>query len=165
MVGVLAAGALALGPGRAAAQSGTLPITVEARLDAGIPTGNFAHNWTVGLGWAVDGAFELTPQFAIYGGYSRFDWSAKDNGADAGLKLKDDGFDVGGRVILGTGAGALTPYAQFGALIHNGDTGFEVGLGGDYPVASNISLTPLVRFRKVGDLNYVTAGVGATFRL
>ncbi|HEX9940358.1 MAG TPA: hypothetical protein VGB15_24705, partial [Longimicrobium sp.] len=59
MVGLLALGALAVGGNRAAAQ-GTLPVTVEARIDAGIPVGDLADAFEVGLGWGVLAGFDLT---------------------------------------------------------------------------------------------------------
>jgi len=159
IVGLFAVAALAAGADRAAAQ-GTLPISIEARIDAGIPTGNLGDNFDVGLGWGVTGAFDLTPNFSIYGGYSRFDFDEK---GGTGLKAKDDGFDLGGRVLLGTGAGVWTPFAQFGVLFHD-ETGFEAGLGADYPVGNGVSLTPLARFRKVGDSNYFGIGIGLSLR-
>ena len=159
IVCLFAAAALAAGTGRAAAQ-GTLPVSIEARIDAGIPTGDFGDAFDVGLGWGVSGAFDLTPNFAIYGGYSQFSFDLKDTD---GVNSKEDGFDLGGRVLLGTGAGVWTPFAQFGVLFHD-DTGFEVGLGADYPVGTGVSLTPLARFRKISGVQYFGIGVGLSLR-
>jgi hypothetical protein len=159
IVGLFAIAALASGGGRAAAQ-GTLPISLEARIDAGIPTGDLGDAVDVGLGWGVQAAFDLTPNFAIYGGYSQFSFGLKDID---GENLKDDGFDLGGRVLLGTGAGVWNPFAQFGVLFHD-ETGFEAGLGADYPVGTGVSLTPLARFRKVGDAQYFGIGIGLSLR-
>lgn len=159
MVGLLALGALAVGGSRAAAQ-GTLPVTVEARIDAGIPVGDLADDFEVGLGWGVMAGFDLTPTFMIFGGYSRFEFNDK-SGLD--VETEDDGFELGGRVRLGTGAGVLTPFAQFGVLFHE-DTGFEGGLGADYPVGNGVVLTPMARFRKVGDGEYFGVGVGVSLR-
>jgi len=156
---VLTALALTAGAGRAGAQ-GTLPITVEARLDAGIPLGGSGDLLKSGLGWGVDAALDLTPMFSIYAGYSRFDLPTK---ANDNISVKDDGFEVGGRIILGTGVGMLTPYAQVGALFHDG-TGIEAGLGAEYPIGNAVSLTPMARFRKVGDLQYVGIGLGGSLR-
>jgi hypothetical protein len=158
IVGLFAAAALFAG-GHAAAQ-GTLPISLEARIDAGIPTGDLHDAVDVGVGWGVQAAFDLTPNFAIYGGYSQFSFNVKDTD---GVNVKDDGFDLGGRVLLGTGAGVWTPFGQFGVLFHD-ETGFEFGLGADYPVGTGVSLTPLARFRKVGDAQYFGIGVGLSLR-
>ncbi|HEX6749564.1 MAG TPA: hypothetical protein VF092_19875 [Longimicrobium sp.] len=158
IVGLFAAAALAAGTGHASAQ-GNLPISIEARIDAGIPTGDFADGFDVGVGWGVFGAIDLTPNFAIYGGYSQFSFDVK----DTDLNAKDDGFDLGGRVLLGTGAGVWTPFGQFGVLFHD-ETGFEFGLGAEYPVGTGVTLTPLARFRKVGDAQYVGIGVGLSLR-
>jgi hypothetical protein len=160
IVGLLAVTALAAGAGRASAQGGTLPVTFEVRLDAGLPLGDFKDGVKAGLGWGVDGAFELSPNFAIYGGYSSFDFDVR----NSTVTVRDDGFDLGGRLLLGTGGGLMTTYAQFGALFHNGDTGFEAGLGMEYPVARAITLTPLARYRKIGDTQYVGLGIGLSLR-
>lgn len=159
IAGLLAVAALAGGAGRAHAQ-GTLPVSVQVRLDAGLPVGDFKDVVKAGLGWGVDGAFDVSPNFALYAGYSSFDFDVR----SSTLKVRDDGFDVGGRVLLGTGAGILTTFAQFGALFHNGDTGFEAGLGGEYPVGPAVTLTPLVRYRKIKDTEYMGVGIGLVFR-
>jgi len=159
IAGVLAAMALAAGAGRAQAQ-GTLPISVQVRLDAGLPIGDFKEQVKSGLGWGVDAAFDVSPNFALYAGYSSFDFDVK----SSTVTVRDDGFDVGGRVLLGSGGGVLTTYAQFGALFHNGDTGFEAGIGAEYTVGPAVTLTPLARYRQLGDTQYVGVGVGLTLR-
>lgn len=158
--GLLAALALVFGAERAAAQ-GTLPLSFGVRIDAGIPTGDAADGLETGFGWGLEAAFDLTPTFAIYGGYSSFSFDFEDTDVEADI----DGFEAGGRVLLGTGGAVWTPYAQFGALFHEDEVGFEVGLGADYPVGNALSLTPMARFRKIEDLQYVTLGVGLSVRL
>jgi hypothetical protein len=159
IVGLLAVAALAAGAGRAQAQ-GTLPLALEVRLDAGLPMGDFKDQVKAGLGWGVDAAIDISPNFSIYGGYSSFDFDVR----SSTITLRDDGFDLGGRVLLGTGGGMLTTFAQFGALFHNGDTGFEAGLGAEYPVGPVATLTPLARYRKIGDTQYVGLGIGLSLR-
>lgn len=154
--GMVAAAALA---GRAEAQS-ALPLSVEGRLDLGVPVGDSNDVYKTGIGYGIDAALQLTPLFAVYGGYSRFDFDL-DNSSG---KRSSDGGEVGGRVTLGTGGGVSNPYFQFGALFHDGDTGLEAGLGTFYPVGNNLSLTPMVRYRTVAGLDYVTAGVGLNLR-
>ncbi|HKP75963.1 MAG TPA: hypothetical protein VJT67_10500 [Longimicrobiaceae bacterium] len=158
IAGLLAVTALAAGAGRAEAQ-GTLPVSVEVRLDAGLPVGDFKDAAKAGLGWGVTGAFDVAPNFALYAGYSSFDFDLK----SSTLKVRDDGFDVGGRVLLGTGGGVMTTFAQFGALFHD-ETGFEAGLGAEYQVGPAVTLTPLARYRKVGDAQYVGLGIGLNLR-
>jgi hypothetical protein len=159
ITGLLVAAAL-LGSGAHGRAQNTLPIAAEVRLDAGIPVGQFADATSAGLGWSVGGSFDLSPTFLIYGDYSRFDFDVK----DSDLKARDDGFDVGGRVFLGTGGGVWTPFAQFGALFHNGETGFEAGLGANYPVGNGIALTPLARYRSISGAHYFGIGVGLSLR-
>jgi hypothetical protein len=159
IAGLLAVVALAAGAGRASAQ-GTLPVSFQVRLDAGLPLGDFKDAVKAGLGWGVDAAVDVSPNFAIYGGYSSFDFDVR----SSTLTVRDDGFDLGGRVLLGSGGGIMTTFAQFGALFHNGDTGFEAGLGGEYNVGPAVTLTPLARFRKIGDTQYVGVGIGLSLR-
>ncbi|HEX8692075.1 MAG TPA: outer membrane beta-barrel protein [Longimicrobium sp.] len=158
--GLLAALVLACGAERAAAQ-GTLPLSFGVRIDAGIPVGDTDDVLETGFGWGLEAAFDLTPTFALYGGYSSFSFDITDTDVEADF----DGFEAGGRVLLGTGGAVWTPYAQFGALFHEDEVGFEVGLGADYPVGNALSLTPMARFRKIEDVQYVTLGVGLSVRL
>lgn len=159
IAGLLAGVALAAGAGGARAQ-GTLPITVQARLDAGLPLGDFKDATKAGLGWGVDVGYDVSPAFSLYAGYSTFDFDLR----SSSVTVRDDGFDVGGRLLMGTGGGVVTTYAQFGALFHNGETGFEVGLGAEYPVSPAVSLLPLARYRKIEDSQYVGLGIGLSFR-
>jgi hypothetical protein len=159
IVCLIAAGAL-VGSGAHGHAQNTLPISAEVRLDAGLPVSDLATSAKAGLGWSVGGGFDLSPTFMIYGDYSRFDFDLKNSDA----KARDDGFDVGGRVFLGTGGGVWTPFAQFGALFHNGDTGFEAGLGANYPVGNGAALTPLARYRHVSGADYFGIGVGLNLR-
>jgi hypothetical protein len=122
--------------------------------------GDFKDAVKAGLGWSVDGAFDVSPNFSVYGGYSSFDFDVK----GSSVRARDDGFDVGGRLLLGTGGGVLNTFAQFGALFHNGDTGFEAGLGAEYPVGPAVTLTPLARYRKINDTQYVGLGIGLSLR-
>jgi hypothetical protein len=135
-----------------------LPLSVEVRLDAGIPTGDADDVLDNGLGWEVTGAFDVAPLLAIYAGYSSFQFDVDDD-IDPDDEVETDGFGVGGRVRLG-GHSMWSPFAQFGALFHDDETGFEVGLGGDYGVGNQLSVTPMVRYRSVDELDYVTLGVG-----
>jgi opacity protein-like surface antigen len=160
MVGLLAAAAIAGGAGHARAQGGTLPVSLQVRLDAGLPLGDFKDGTKAGLGWGVDGAFDVAPNLSVFVGYSSFDFDIK----DSDLRVRDDGVDVGTRLRLGTGGGVLSSYAQFAALFHNGETGFEAGLGAEYPVSPAVTVTPLARYRKVADTQYVGLGIGLMVR-
>jgi hypothetical protein len=126
----------------------------------GVPVGDSGDLLDPGVGFGITGALQLTPLFAVYGGYSSFSFDVDGTGLD----VETDGGELGGRVTLGTGGGIYNPYFQFGALFHGGDTGVEAGLGGFYPVGQNLSLTPMVRYRTVNDLDYVTIGVGLNLR-
>jgi opacity protein-like surface antigen len=157
---LLAASSLAVAT-PAAAQ---LPLSVELRLDAGIPTGDAADVVDTGVGFGLRASLDLAPTFAIYGGYSQFSFDHDDDVVLGGGEVELEGFELGGRVGLGTGGGVASPYAMLGALFHEDQTGLEAGLGADYAVSYNLSVTPEVRYRTIDDFNYISLGLGARFR-
>ncbi|HEY0025724.1 MAG TPA: outer membrane beta-barrel protein [Longimicrobium sp.] len=141
-----------------------VPLSVELRLDAGIPTGDAADEVDAGVGFGVRASLDLAPTFALYGGYSQFSFDYDDGPILGGSEVELEGFELGGRVGLGTGGGVANPYAMLGALFHEDETGLEAGLGADYAVSYNLSVTPEVRYRTIGDFNYISLGLGARFR-
>jgi opacity protein-like surface antigen len=153
-------GAAVLGAAPAAAQ--TVPLSFEVRLDAGIPVQDSDDVLDAGVGFGVRAMLDVAPTFALYAGYSRFDFEVDEDFGDG--DIEEDGFELGGRVGLGYGHGAAQPYVLLGALFHDDDTGLEAGLGADYPVSWNVSVTPEVRYRTVDDNDYLTLGMGARFR-
>ena len=158
--GLLAALALAGAAAPAAAQ-GTLPLAFEVRLDAGLPVGDESEGVDTGVGFGGMALLDLSPNFSLYGSLSRFEFSMEDiDDSD----FRQDAAGVGGRVYLGTGGGIVLPYAQFGAVFSDGETGFEAGLGAEYPLGNALSLTPMARYVSVDDLSWAAIGVGITLR-
>jgi opacity protein-like surface antigen len=153
-----AAALLAAAP--AAAQE--VPLSFEVRLDAGVPVQDSDEVLDTGVGFTLRAMLDIAPTFAVYGGYSRFDFELDDDFGSG--DVEEDGFELGGRVGLGYGHGAAQPYFLLGALFHDDDTGLEAGIGADYPVSWNVSVTPEVRYRTVDDVDYLTLGMGARFR-
>jgi opacity protein-like surface antigen len=158
--------------------SAQLPISVEVRADAAIPTGDFADAVDAAPSFGVNAALGLARGFAVYGGYSRTAFELQDLDEEA----VDQGFSAG--VTLGIPAARLgvQPYIGAGVLIHDlkiedgpdldSDLGFEVGAGVALPIASNVRLTPGIGYRRYStelpallgsvktDVQYFTAGVG-----
>ena len=158
---LLAAAVVGAAPAAAAAQ--TVPLSIEVRLDAGIPVQDTDDVLDTGVGFGVRAMLDLAPTFAVYGGYSQFDFQLDDDLGDG--EVEEDGFELGGRLGLGYhGHGSAQPYFLLGALFHDDDTGLEAGLGADYPVSWNLSVTPEVRYRTIEDVDYLTLGMGARFR-
>jgi opacity protein-like surface antigen len=155
-------GASVLGAAPAAAAQ-DLPLSVEVRLDAGIPLQDSDDLLDSGVGFGVRALLDIAPTFAIYGGYSRFQFDYDDEILDD-AEVEEDGFELGGRVGVGDDHGDATPYILLGALFHDDDTGLEAGIGADYAVSWNVSVTPEVRYRTIGDLDYLALGLGARFR-
>jgi hypothetical protein len=155
---VLASAALLAAP--AAAQ---VPLTFEARLDAGIPVRNTDELLDAGVGFGIRVAVDLANQLAVYGGYSRMELDYDDGLEDE--EVVEDGFELGARVGLGYGHyGSSSPYLLFGALFREDETGIEAGVGADYPVSWNLSVTPEVRYRTIRNLDYLALGLGARVR-
>jgi len=152
------AAALAAAP--AAAQE--IPLSFEARLDAGIPLQDADETLDAGVGFGIRAMLDLAPTFALYGGYSRMEFDVDEDVGDG--DVEEEGFELGGRVGVGHGHGSGEPYFLLGALFHEDDTGLEAGLGADYAVSWNVSVTPEVRFRTVADVDYLTLGMGVRFR-
>jgi len=155
-------GAAVLGAAPAAGAQ-ELPLSVEVRLDGGIPVQDTNDVLDTGVGFGIRASFDIAPTFAIYGGYSRFQFDYDDEFLD-GAELEEDGFELGGRVGVGSGHGDASPYILLGALFHDDETGLEAGIGADYPVSWNVSVTPEVRYRTIDDLDYLALGFGARFR-
>ncbi|HST61408.1 MAG TPA: outer membrane beta-barrel protein [Longimicrobium sp.] len=156
----LLVGAAVLGAAPVAAQ--TVPLSFEVRLDAGIPVQDADDVLDAGVGFGVRAMLDLAPTFAVYAGYSRFVFELDDDLGEG--DVEEDGFELGGRVGLGYGHGSAQPYVLLGALFHNDETGLEAGLGADYPVSWNLSVTPEVKYRTVDDVDYLALGMGARFR-
>lgn len=165
--------------GTASAQS-AIPLSVEIRGDAAIPTGDFADGIENGIGFTGSAALQLVPGFGVYGSYSRTNFSI--DGADD--DVLDQGYAAGLTASLGNGGGRATPYINAGLLFHElevedtevGDAkmGFEVGAGIAIPLGQRIRVTPAVGYRQYNveglslggivnsDMNvsYLNAGVG-----
>lgn len=156
----LLVGAAVLGAAPAAAQ--TVPLSLEVRLDAGIPVQDADDLLDAGVGFGIRAMLDVAPTFALYGGYSRFEFEVDGDFGDG--DVEEDGFELGGRLGLGHGHGSAQPYFLLGALFHDDDTGLEAGIGADYPVSWGVSVTPEVRYRTIDDVDYLTLGMGARFR-
>lgn len=153
----LVLGAAAGSAAPAAAQA----LTVEARLDAGVPVGEADDTFDAGVGFGLRASLALAPTFAVYGGWSRFEFDADEalDGDD-----ESEAFELGGRLDL-AGGGHTSPYFLLGALFQDDeDTGIEAGIGADHAVSWNLSVTPEVRYRRTERIDYLSLGMGARFR-
>lgn len=146
-----------------------LPISVEVRADAGVPTGSFGDVVDTGLGVGVSAAVNVMPNLGVYGGYSRTEFAL----SNADGRAVDSGFSAGVTTsVPGVTFGGAQPWIGAGALFHKldvggtseGDVGFEVGGGVAIPLGQHLRLTPGVGYRQYGagvrNVSYVSAGVG-----
>lgn len=162
LAGLIAAAAAFGAANVAHAQQMLLPLSFEGRIDAGIPVGESGNVYKTGVGFGVNAQLHLTPQFAAYGGYSRFEFDAE--GLLGDQEVREDGWNAGGKVFFGSGLGVSNPYLQLGALFRDDETGIEAGGGWEAWVGGSLAVTPQVVYRKIDDLEYVAAGVGARIR-
>ncbi len=162
LAGLIAAAAAFGAADAAHAQQTLLPLSFEGRIDAGIPVGDFGDGAKTGVGFGINAQLHLTPQFAAYGGYSRFEFDA--DGLLGEDEIEDDGWHAGGKVFFGSGLGVSNPYLQVGALFRDDETGIEAGGGWEYWVGGNLAVTPQATYRKVAEREYVGLGVGARIR-
>jgi opacity protein-like surface antigen len=146
-----------------------IPLAVEARASAAVPTGDFSEGIGTGYGFGVNGSLKLNPLFGVYGGYS---WTGYDYD-DIDETLTQQGFEGG--VRIGLGLLPFSPYARGGAVYHKleaagGESdrklGYEVGAGLSFPLGLVISVTPEVSYTRINDivgdtdLSAVRFGVG-----
>lgn len=148
----------------AAAQAQISPFSVEARVGAAIPTGDFADGVTTGFGFDANVAYRVMPMLELYGGYSwtRFGFD-DDEEFDEDVNMDDSGFAVGARVMF-AGVPGIDPWVRGGVILHQLKTsfsegpvsgsfttdraaGFEAAAGVAIPVAPRVALTPAVTFR------------------
>jgi hypothetical protein len=171
----LLAGALA---GTVAVAQSPIPISVEARAMAAVPTGSLADHSDPALGVGFSATVQLFPNYGLYAGWSRTAFGLEQEGRDA--RAIDSGFAIGLTASY-PGIVGVTPWLGSGLLIHDlevegatapvGDSsiGFEVGGGLSVPIAPRLRLTPGVGFRwynaplgadASARISYFSAGVG-----
>lgn len=166
---------------------GMLPISIEARAGAAIPTGDLADYLDTGFGLELNGTLYFTPQIGAYAGYSL----AQVDYSDFDLDGTDSGFSLG--ILASAPVPSLAPWVRAGAILHQFEVsegsasrtsdrgiGFEIGGGFAFPVAPMLSITPGVRYRSYEaevdltdlgegtwqqDVNYLTVDIGARLTL
>jgi hypothetical protein len=142
-----------------------LPISVEVRVGAGIPTGEFAEDEPgvgaeAGPAFSAGALFHVSNALSVYGAYSRTHFVCGACDA-AGLdeQLVDAGAEFGVQVVPVRLAG-VSPWVRAGGVYRQltfsgeGDQlasdpgiGFEAGGGLSVAVTRSVSIAPGVRFR------------------
>ena len=160
------------------------PLSVEGRLFAGFPTGDFGDgDLETGLGFGVEAAYNFLPALAVYGGYSRVSFGVDD--VDD-VNVVDSGFDFGLRYTL-PAMGSLSPFLRGGLVYHELEVdadgqdestdrglGFDIGGGIAIPLTPRFSLNPMVNYLRYSadingrnddfDVSYLGLGVSLAFR-
>lgn len=182
---VSAAVAAFVAAGAAEAQGSLpIPLSVEGRVDAAFPVGDFADVAGNGAGFGVGASLGVAPGLGVYGTYSNTRFGVGIGSSDT-PDAADSGFSVGVTTALPGLTANVSPWIGGGLVFHqlavNGsrtgvdqDMGFEVGGGVAVGVAPGVRLTPGIGYRRysasipaLGGLaardvgvQYVTAGVG-----
>ena len=141
-----------------------IPLSVEARLDGGIPVGDSGDLYQAGMGFGFRAAVDLSPAVALYGGFSRFEFDVDEDVLPGDSEIELETWEVGGRVGLDSRYGSANPYLLLGALFTEDETGVEAGIGADYAVSWEFSVLPEIRYRTIADVDYLTFGVGLRLR-
>jgi opacity protein-like surface antigen len=169
-----------------AAQAQVTPLTVEARVGAAIPTGDFGDLVDTGYGLSLHGAYRVIPMIDLYGAYNwtRFGFTDTDEEfGDTDVDLTDSGFELG--VRLNVPVPGIRPWVQAGVLLHqlsmsaseggitgsltsDREVGFQAAAGVAIPVAPGLRLTPAVSYRQYtvdfwdasSDVSYFGVSVG-----
>jgi opacity protein-like surface antigen len=146
-----------------AAPAGAQALGVEARLDAGVPVDESDNDYDAGVGFGLRASLDVAPTFAVYGGYSRFQFEEDD--VLGGGEAEFDSFELGGRLSLAGDHGRTNPYFLLGAVfLEDNDTGIEAGIGAEHAVSWELSVTPEVRYRQTLRVHYLALGMGLRFR-
>lgn len=142
----------------ASAQAQRSPVSLEGRIGAVVPTGDWGQLAKTGVGGSASITFHATPVVGIYGGYTynRFDLD-NDLGSDG--NWTEQGFDAGVQASFTTPGSMVSPYFRGGVIFHklgassslgdaSGDykAGFEVSGGVALRVAPQVSITPAVGY-------------------
>lgn len=179
---VFALAAVAAASAAPAAAQIPFPLSVEGRVGAAFPTGDFGEGLETGVSLGASASVGVTPGFGVYGSYNHTTFNADGGGGG----LVDRGFSVGATASLGRVSPWITPYIGAGLVMHDlevdvddgedidvgeEDLGFEVGAGLAVQVARNVRLSPSVGYRRYGaelpgllgaegDVEYLTLGAG-----
>jgi opacity protein-like surface antigen len=143
-----------------------LPITLEVRGGAAIPTGDFNDGINTGWGIGANVRYALTPVVGVYGGFDHFTFNADDDGdPSVDVGVDDNAIRAGLRANVPlVGMTGISPWVEGGLVFArtsinasdgsssisiNSDwgVGFEAGAGLTFAVAPRISINPGVRYR------------------
>jgi opacity protein-like surface antigen len=144
----------------------SLPVSVEVRVGAGIPVGEFTEDEPgvgaeAGPSFSAGARFHLSDALSVYGAYSRTHFACGACDA-AGLdeQLVDAGGEFGVQAVLPVRLAGASPWVRAGGVYRQltfsggGDElssdpgfGFEAGGGLSIPLTPSVSLAPGVRFR------------------
>lgn len=152
----------------AAAQS--LPLLVEVRGDAAAPIGGDTDRTQLGYGLGGTVSVGFAGTLEAYAGYDyvRFDdQRSPDLIEDELERIELNMGRAGLRALVYPSRSRVDVFVEGGALFAGGDVGGEGGIGVLYAIgrrSAEASLTPRVSYRRVGDLDWVSFGVGLRLR-
>jgi opacity protein-like surface antigen len=121
------AAAVAFGAGSAQAQQ--LPLSIEIRGGAALPTGDWNDDdvFETGLGFGAAVTFRPTSALGVYAGWDRFSFGVDDEEAgeeEVDASLNDSGFRAGAELALPVSGAPVSPFVSAGVFY--GKTELEV---------------------------------------
>jgi len=176
-------GALALLAAAQPARAQGTPISIDARVGAVLPFGDWGNLARTGTEVRGGVTFHASSIIGIYGGYG---WARYDTESGLGDgHWTEQGFNAGvnARIVPRDG-GSLVPFFRAGVIVHQlsatdaggtvkGDhkVGVEVGTGVEFQVRPRITVMPTVGYSQFDpgvanfDVTNIHLGVGASFRI
>lgn len=180
-------------PAAAKAQS-VVPLSIEANVGVGVPTGDFSDGGSnPGVGFGATATYNVAPLVGIRASYSYQNFGGEDveeldvSGNDSGFAF---GLEVSPPLVPGVN---LLVYAD--AILHQLEgkfssgpnslsitsdrgLGFDIGAAVEFPIAPRVRIVPRVRYRQYeaefdpnetggfagGDVTYFAGGVGLKVR-
>ena len=152
---------LLLLPVSAAAQMLPIAISVDARVGAAFPLGEFASSddgfaSETGPSYGIGATIYPTDMIGLYGGYQRSDFGCDQCGFPLNSSMVAAGYEAGLEVSVPLGAAAFQPWLR-GGIVHqtlafSGEmssepaTGFAGAIGVSIPLPANLVLRPGVRY-------------------
>ena len=165
--------------------------SVEFRPGLNFPTVDMGNiDAKIGFGFEFTAAYKIMPHLAAYAGWGWNEFKGDDSFLNEDITFQESGFTFGFQIVRQIGTSSFSYIGSAGAIYNqiqlenkydgiNVDTGYgwgwQVSLGVDYEVASNLSLRPMLRYRSLSrnleianvstdlKLNYISFGIGLAY--
>lgn len=141
--------------------------SVEFRPGLSFPTANMGNiDSKIGYGFEFATAYKVMPHLAIYGGWGWNEFRGENVISEENIVFQESGFTLGLQIVRNIGTSPFSYFVSGGAIYNHirlennavgqkakSDYGFgwQLALGIDYEIASNLSLRPSFRYRSLSN--------------